>query len=228
MNAISDAELPLAERAYRDLKQAIVHCVFQPNERLRVDELSRRFNISSSPIREALSRLCEQGFVRLFDKKGFRVSTLSIEGIEDLTRIRLLIEAEALADSMRNGDDQWESELVAAAHALSLVERRLGDGPVALDNNWSERHRAFHMTIYSACSSALLLEMVGGLFDRAERYRRYSAQYRSTNRGKNDEHDRILDAVISRDIETAIQYIKQHIELTRDMVVNALRVNGKA
>ena len=107
MDAVIEAEIPLAERAYRDLKHAIVRCEFEPGERLRVDDLSKRLDISSSPVREALSRLSEQGLVRALDKRGFRVAPLTVEGIADLTRVRLLIECEALTDSMANGDDAW-------------------------------------------------------------------------------------------------------------------------
>lgn len=223
MDAIVQDDIPLAERAYRDLKQAIVRCVFQPEERLRVDDLSKRFDLSSSPIREALNRLSEQGLVRALDKRGFRVAPLTVEGIADLTRVRLLVECEALRDSITYGDDRWEAELVAEAHALSLVERRLGQGPVALDDNWSVRHRAFHMAVYAGSRSPLLLEMVEGLFDRAERYRRYSAQYRKLGRSKGNEHGKILDVVLSRDIEKAVEYVGRHIVSTKDMVTQALR-----
>lgn len=220
--AVADTELPLAEQAYRQLRQAIVRCEFAPGERLRVEDLGKRFDISSSPIREALSRLSEQGLVRAFDKRGFRVAPLTIEGIADLTRVRLLIECEALRDSITHGGDPWESAVVAAAHALSLVEQRLGDEPVALDNHWSARHRAFHLALYAGCSSPLLLDMVQSLFDSAERYRRYSASHRRRERGKNDEHNAIMKHVIARNTEAAVDLLRRHILATQTSVTQAL------
>jgi DNA-binding GntR family transcriptional regulator len=134
----------------------------------------------------------------------------------------LLIECEALKDSISHGDDAWEARLVAAAHSLSLVEQRLGDQPVALDNNWSDRHRAFHLATYSACKSPLLTELVAGLFDNAERYRRYSASHRKGERGKHDEHNRIMKSVLARDVETATSLLGKHILGTQNMVTQAL------
>lgn len=64
----SDAALSLAERAYRSLRQAIGRCELELGARLRVEELSQRFAVSSSPLREALNRLSEQGLVRDADK----------------------------------------------------------------------------------------------------------------------------------------------------------------
>jgi DNA-binding GntR family transcriptional regulator len=224
MDAVTETELPLAERAYRDIKHAIVRCEFEPGERLRVDDLSKRFEISSSPVREALSRLAEQGLVRALDKRGFRVAPLTIEGIADLTRVRLLVECEALRDSIAHGGDRWEADMVAAAHSLSLIEQRLGDQPVALDNHWSERHRAFHLAIYSGCQSPLLLELVCGLFDSSERYRRYSASHRKGERGKHDEHEKILRIVLSRNAEAAVALLSRHISATQSTVTRALSV----
>jgi len=222
MESALESEMPLTERAYRDLKHAIVRCEFEPGERLRVDDLSKRLDISSSPVREALSRLAEQGLVRTLDKRGFRVAPLTVEGIEDLTRVRLLVECEALKESISLGDDAWEAKMVAAAHSLSLVEQRLGDHPFALDNDWSDRHRAFHLATYAACKSPLLIELVAGLFDSSERYRRYSACHRKSNRGKHDEHSRILKSVLDRDVDTAVALFSKHILGTQNMVTQAL------
>jgi DNA-binding GntR family transcriptional regulator len=222
MDSVFESEMPLTERAYRDLKHAIVRCEFEPGERLRVDDLSKRLEISSSPVREALSRLAEQGFVKSLDKRGFRVAPLTVEGIADLTRVRLLVESEALKESMTLGDDAWEARLVASAHSLALVEQRLGDGPLSLDNNWSDRHRAFHLATYSACKSPLLIELVSGLFDSAERYRRYSASHRQGNAGKHQEHSRLLKSILARDVPLAITLFTEHIQGTQSRVTKAL------
>lgn len=215
------------DRAYAALRTAIVRCDFVPGERLRVEELGQRFALSSSPLREALSRLAAQGLVDAFENRGFRVAPLGVEGIVDLTRVRLLIETEALRDAIARGDDRWEASLVAAAHALHLAEQRLGPGALLLDDDWSARHRAFHMAIYDGCCSPLLREMVGQLFDRAERYRRYSARHRVAPRQKGNEHKRLLDAVLARDATRACALLAQHISSTERNVTAALLAMGK-
>jgi GntR family transcriptional regulator, carbon starvation induced regulator len=217
---------PLAERIYRELRRAIVRCEFPPGQRLRVEELSRRWDASSSPVREALNRLSEQGFVRALENRGFRVAPLTVAGVSDLVRVRLLVECEALRDSIAHGDDTWESGMVAAAHALGRVEQRMGDGPVALNDDWSERHRAFHMALYAACRSPLLLELVGGLFDQAERYRRWSARHRTAPRRKHTEHQRLLAGALARDSNAAVGLLAQHISSTERQVAAALLSAG--
>lgn len=222
-----DASLPLGERAYRVLRQAIVRCEYEPGARLRVEELSQRYALSSSPLREALQRLAEQGLVRALENRGFRVSPLTVEGVSDLCRVRQLVEGDALRDAVQHGDDAWEAGCVAAAHALAVREQRMGPGPQALDDDWSARHRAFHLALYAGCSSPLLRGLVEVLFDNAERYRRWTARHRTTPRRKHDEHQRLLAAVLARDADQAVALLQQHITGTERLVVAGLTAMGE-
>ena len=215
-------ELPLAERAYRALRQAIVRGDFEPGARLRVEELSQRFSVSSSPLREALNRLSEQGLVRALENRGFRVAPLTAAGVSDLARVRTLVECDALRDAIAHGTDAWEAQAVAAGHALGLAERRLGDQPRALDDDWSARHRAFHLSLYAACTSPMLLDLADVLFDNAERYRRWAARWRQAPRHKHDEHQQLLTATISRDVDRAVELLRLHISRTEQLVSAAL------
>jgi GntR family transcriptional regulator, carbon starvation induced regulator len=220
-----ESELPLSEHVYRELRKAIVGCTFEPGERLRVEELTRRFGVSSSPVREALNRLAEQGIVLTLENRGFRVASLTADGVEDLVRVRLLVECEALRESMARGDDAWEASVVAAAHALALVERRVGDGPLALDDDWSARHRAFHQSLYAACGSEILRDLVALLFDRAEHYRRWAAKHRQAPRRKHDEHQKLMAAALARDTDKAVELLRRHIARTGQIVSAVL--NGE-
>ena len=219
-------ELPVAERAYRALRQAIVRGEFEPDARLRVEELSKRFAVSSSPLREALNRLSEQGLVRALENRGFRVAPLTAAGVSDLARVRTLVECEALRDAIVHGTDAWEAQAVAAGHALALAERRLGDQPRTLDDDWSARHRAFHLSLYAGCTSPLLLDLADVLFDNAERYRRWAARWRQAPRRKHDEHQQLLKVVLARDTERAVELLRRHISHTEQLVAAALLGTG--
>lgn len=210
------------DMVYAALRAAIVRCEFAPGERLRVDDLSQRFGVSSSPLREALSRLVTLGLVDAFENRGFRVAPITVAGMADLTRIRVLVETEALRDAIAHGDDAWEAELVAAAHALTRVEQRLADIAPALDDTWSMRHRQFHMAIFAGSTSPILRELVEQLFDRAERYRRFSARHRPLPRKKAAEHQRLLDSILARDTQRAVDLLVKHVTSTERSVTAAL------
>ncbi|MCY1555141.1 FCD domain protein [compost metagenome] len=83
-----------------------------------------------------------------------------------------------------------------------------------LDDDWAQRHKAYHFALFSACPSPLLLRMIDSLFDRAERYRRFSALHRTGERRKGDEHKQLMDAALARDSEKAVELLKRHINGT--------------
>ena len=213
---------PLIDVALARMRTSIIRCELAPGTRLKVESLSKAYGLSSSPIREALNRLAQDGIVQATENRGFWVAPISIDDFKDITRLRVLLELEALRDSIANGDEEWEVSVLTAFHRLSLAEKRLGSGPVALDDDWSERHRAYHMALLSATPSALLSNMVASLFDRAERYRRYSARHRTEERHKNSEHEALMKAAIDRDAEKATRLLRKHIEGTLARVTGAL------
>lgn len=91
-----------------------------------------------------------------------------------------------------------------------------------MDPDWSERHREFHLSMYAACSSPLLLAMAEDLFDASERYRQFSARHRRVLRRKNAEHQRLMAAVVARDRDKALGLLRQHVSSTERNVVEAM------
>ncbi len=181
------------------------------------------YGFSSSPLREALSRLTQEGLVVADQRRGFRAAPLSVDDFADITRLRLLLDLEALQESMELGDDEWEARAVAAFYRLQKIEERFPpSGPLALNAEWSVQHKEFHMSLISATRSVRLMELCSTLFDQAERYRRFSASHRATPRFKSAEHEAILDATIRRDTEAATLLLSRHITRTKDGVVEAL------
>lgn len=213
---------PLIDVALSRMKTAIIRCELAPGTRLKVESLSKAYGLSSSPIREALNRLAQDGIVRATENRGFWVAPIAVDDFRDISRLRVLLEREALFDSIERGDDEWEVSVLTAFHRLSLIEKKLDSGPVALDDNWSERHRAFHMALLSATPSPLLTSMIASLFDRAERYRRYSAMHRLEQRHKSNEHESLMKAAIGREKEKAASLLQKHIESTLARTVGAL------
>ena len=213
---------PLVQIAVAQLREAIMWARFAPGMKLKVADLQARFGLSSSPLREALGRLVAEGLVVVEDRRGFRVAGVTPAEVEDVARMRILLEQEAMRASIEHGGDAWESDIVSAFHALRLVEERLADVAPSLDPNWSERHRAFHMALLSACRSPNLMRLCGDFFQRAERFRRISAATRKAPRRKNDEHAAIMRAALARDADGAAALIATHIGSTAKNVIAAI------
>lgn len=205
---------PLSEQAFSTIRRSILRGEIAPGTKLRMEVLQQQHAFSSSPLREALNRLVAEGLVTADDNRGFRVAPMSPDDLADLTSFRLLIEAEALTRSMARGDDAWEGRVVAAYHQLERLEKRGDAGVGRLDDEWTERHKAFHMTLLSAAGSPRLLLLCSNLFDQSERYRRFSAMNRNKPRNTQDEHRRMMEAALERKTDLASAILRDHISQT--------------
>ena len=213
---------PLTEQAFRSLRHDVLIGTFEAGSKLKLDELQSHYGFSSSPLREALSRLAQEGLVRADERRGFRVAPLSLEDMNDITHMRLMLDVQALRSAIERGDDEWEGDIVASYHRLEKVESRLSDGPVILDEEWSDVHRAFHSALIAACASERQRRWSASLFDQVERYRRYSARHRQAARRKSNEHRKIMDATLRRDADTACMLLEEHILGTQRNVMTIL------
>ena len=216
-----------SEQALTSLRHDVLSLSFLPGTKLKIEELQQAYGLSSSPLREALNRLSEEGLVRSDDRKGFRVASVSEDDLRDITRMRLLVDLPALEESMKNGTDAWEARVVASFHLLEKVEVRLPDGPVVLDPEWSQLHKFFHAALISACNSERLVSNSRSLFDQAERYRHISARHRTVVKRKSEEHKLLMRAVLKRDIETACHLHQEHVLSTQKNALKALALWNK-
>ncbi len=213
----------VSEQAFLSLRRDVLQGEHPPGAKLKLELLQVQYGFSSSPLREALNRLAQEGLVRADERRGFRVAPVSAEDMADITRMRLMIDVPALRDAIRAGDDSWEAALVASFHRLERLESRLTEGPVILDTEWVQRHREFHLALVAACPSQRQLALSASLFDQAERYLQISGRHRQGLRRKNDEHRRLMQAALKRDAGTACALLADHIEGTQRNVVAALK-----
>ncbi len=198
-------------RAYGQLKEDIVHGRLAPGTRLAVSLLCESYGIGASPIREALHRLAGEGLVIAIGQRGFRVPPISLADLRDVTRTRIMIETEALRQSMRQGDDAWEAGVVAAFHQLSKLEQ--GAGAISDFQEWERRNQAFHHALVAGCRSGWLQRLRGIIHDQHRRYRYLSVQS-NAHRHVAEEHAALRDAVLRRDEEAAARLLAAHIERT--------------
>lgn len=224
----AEKELSLVDQGYLTLRSRIVRGEYSAEMRLRLDALQQTLGLSSSPLREALNRLVSEGLVEIEDGRGFRVAQISLQRLKELTYLRILLEGDALRRSVEMGDDEWEGRVVSEFHKLSRLEERMSetDEDDSIADEWSSRHRQFHMALLSGCGFPRQLELCGMLFDQAERYRRLARHSRQP-RKKNPEHKALEEAALSRDPEKAVELLTAHIQKTADRLSTLLQKNAK-
>jgi GntR family carbon starvation induced transcriptional regulator len=227
-NEKADRSPTLSEKAFRILRQQILNGDIPPGGKLRVEVLQREHALSSSPLREALSRLVAERLVIADDHRGFRAAPMSSADLTDITSFRLIVEPAALSQSIANGTDEWEARVVAAFHRLERVRERIARGEISFNTEWTARHKDFHTALISGAGSPRLLATCSSLFDESERYRRFSAMNRTQMRDTNSEHRRLMDTALARQTELSVALLREHISLTAQSTLALQREKEQA
>lgn len=158
----------LADIAFYRIKEDILCHVLPPDTRLTIEQLKLRYDIGPTPIREALNRLVVTGFANANGLKGFRVTNLSLNELQDLHQTRQLIDTEALARALQKGDDEWEANLLGDMHRLSKIDTsRHKRNTIA---EWLQRLSRFYLTLFGACDSPWLIALHRQLNEQSRRY----------------------------------------------------------
>ena len=215
---VSKSPVTRGEEVYDVLRAELLNGVLHPGDKLRMVELARRFSVSQSVVREALTRLAEQGLVISTPQRGFRVRELSVEDIIGLTESRVQIESMALRLAIERGDVLWETEIVAAHHVLETTPV-VGAGGRFFEP-WAAAHRDFHRALIAGCGNARLQEVVLGLRDGAEVYRRWwwaLADHRQCDQAA--EHRQLMDLTLARDTDGAIECLTYHIKRAPEQLI---------
>jgi DNA-binding GntR family transcriptional regulator len=216
--------LTLASRVYGQLRNEIITGNFPPGRKLHIQSLCRQFGVGLSPMREALTRLSREGLVLHEDQRGFRVKPIDGARLDELTKTRCWLNAIGLRESIANGDDRWEEDLLIAYHRMSKLSLFVTeDGRTVINRQWDEEHRRFHTSLISACGSHWLIEYCDQLFDAWDFYRHVARPTVARARSRTAEHEQILKATLARDTEAAVALLIDHFRRSADLLRDQLR-----
>ena len=137
------------------LTNDIVSGEFYPKQKLHIKTLKEKYNVGTSPLREALSQLIAKDLVISENQRGFYVSDISIDDLYDIYQARAKIESLCLDMAIDHGDDYWEANIIAASHRLNKYSKLKS---IDVDE-WQNRHSLFHDMLVSGCKSPRLLQI---------------------------------------------------------------------
>src|SRR5262245_2454675 len=217
----STSRTTAARLVYGRLREDILRGVLLPSERLRVNDISERYERGSIPTREALNRLAAEHLVVYSEQRGFAVAPISRSDLMDLAKARSLFIEIATREAVAHGDAAWEERVLVAHHRLKKVPRYLSLEPPRPNPAFDDPHREFHSALISGCGSQWVVTLCERLFDHAERYRNLSRQLAVVPR--EDEHQQIVDAALARRVKEAVALSKRHVERTADIILDMAR-----
>lgn len=211
-----DAKLSLAERVYQELRAAIIFGEIAQGAVFNESDLVARFKVSTSPLREALSRLRQDGLVRVIPRRGYSVTELSLRDFHELIQMRLILECAAAELAAPRITDSH----VAMMRRLSSVELRIGDQ--ASYRAFMRANQDFHEAIATIADNARLLRGIGQTMDEMQRLLFADLGAAEDGEEVRHDHDEIIEALARRDAAAAREAVARHIRISRDRVVGRM------
>ena len=204
------------ERVYRATREAIITGDYPPGFPLRMNELAARSGVSTIPVREALRRLEAERLVESAAHKGARVAGLSFPDLADAYRLRILLETEAVRLGF---PDLTDEDLARMRELLTEMTRLWREGR----EEGHEAHRRFHFLVYEKAGSTWLLHVIRSIWDHTERHRRLAMRWGAEPEDLSRSHEEMLAALVGRDLDKAIEAVRQHFERPLRLIERRIR-----
>ena len=208
-------ELPPVERAYRETRGRILDGRYRPGAPLSELRLAETYGMSRTPVREALSRLHQEGWVERIPSRGYFVARVTLRAIQDSFEVRRLLEGAAAAAAARVATPHELDEL----DRLLAVEAELNPGSLAAT---ASANRQFHQTIAAASHNQLAAELIAHCMATMDRVLALGVNALPLMRGTNAEHQAIVDAIRRRDAGAARQAMEEHLDRCAQLLRDAL------
>lgn len=196
------------------LRAALVAGQMRPGVVYSAPGLAEQFGVSATPVREAMLDLASEGLVEAIRNKGFRVTELTEQDLDDIAHIRSLIEVPTVGEVARRCDADMAPkvreliplarEIEVHAHTPDLIA-------------YVEADRQFHLRLLALAGNQHLVDVVGSLRARSRLYGLRELAERGELVASSQEHEQIVNLVLIGDVEGASNLMRQHIGHVRNL-----------
>ena len=203
-----EADFSFRNQVYHALKQAITEMnIYDSREELRLDErrLSQDLGVSRTPIREAMNRLEQEGFVRSIPRRGVFVVRKTKKEIVDMIHVWAALESMAARLITLQASDAE----IATLREL-FVDFREGDEARAHIDEYSEANVRFHQAIVNMSRNQLLIDTMANLFIHMRSIRRRTISEKDRAQRSIIDHMAIIEALERRETDRAERLVREH------------------
>ncbi|MDP3413404.1 MAG: GntR family transcriptional regulator [Polaromonas sp.] len=200
-----------ADEVYEELKRNVSEFKLVPGDRFTETEISERLGVSRTPVRQALFRLQQEGFVEVLFRSGWRVLPFDFNQFEELYDLRMELETTAahrLSDDALNVDNS----LLEALAAIWLVSPEQRSSDTVQVAQWDE---AFHCALVAAAGNAEMARVHRDVTDRIRVIRRLDFTKQPRIDATYEEHAKILKAIQRKRGDQAALLLRSHIQTSQ-------------
>lgn len=196
-----------ADEVYEQLKRDIAGFELVPGDRFTENELSERLGVSRTPVRQALFRLQQEGFVEVLFRSGWRVLPFDFDQFEQLYDLRMVLETTAVHRICADGA-RVDRALLQELAAIWLVPAAERSSDMVQVSQWDEQ---FHCALVAAAGNAEMARVHRDVTDRIRIIRRLDFTKQARIAATYEEHAKILRAIQRRRGDQAALLLRAHI-----------------
>lgn len=200
-----------AERVYAQLKQDVADFKLVPGDRFTENELSERLGVSRTPVREALLRLQQEGWVEVLFRNGWRVLPFDFDQFEQLYDLRMVLETAAV-QRLCADDVHVDRALLERIAAIWLVPAAARSTDIRQVAQWDE---AFHCSLVAAAGNAEMTRVHRDVTERIRIIRRLDFTQPERIAATYEEHGKILRAIQRKRADQAALLLRAHIQTSQ-------------
>jgi DNA-binding GntR family transcriptional regulator len=213
--AVWEASLPAttAQQVLESLRHGLVSGMLRPGQRVNQEEVALRLRVSVAPVREALRVLEQEGQLVYHPRRGYFVTELRIEDLEEIYELRRVLEERLARRALPELDDETLTRVRGAAEECEVA------GESADVARELAANRQFHLALLECPDQPHTMRMIRLLWDSTEPYRAIYYNSPAERRRASQAHKRILAAVAARDADRLVAELDAH----RDRALAVLR-----
>jgi DNA-binding GntR family transcriptional regulator len=199
----------LSAAIVEQLRRDILDGTYAAGAQLRQDALAASFQVSRIPVREALFQLEAEGLLRIEPHKGAIVSAFSLEEIDDVFDLRVLLEPRLLAQSapLLTPQDFAEASALDADFARAIAEQDVAQ--------WGLLNARYHLALYRHARQPRTLAIVTSLLQTSDRFTRLQMNRAPALARAETEHRKLLRLCRAGKVSEACDFLVAHIEKVR-------------
>ena len=207
----------LSAAIVEQLRRDILDGTYAAGEQLRQDALADTFQVSRIPVREALFQLEAEGLVLIEPHKGAVVSAFSLEEIDDVFDLRVLLEPRMLAQSapLLTPEDFAEASALDAEFAHAIAAQNVAQ--------WGQLNARYHLALYRHARQPRTLAIVTALLQTSDRFTRLQMNRAPALARAETEHRKLLRLCRQGKVPAACDFLVAHIEKVRQDLRALLR-----
>lgn len=196
----------VVDNVYDKLKEDIITLEIKLGQRINIEKISKSFDISQTPIREALNRLVKDGLVLYKPRKGYYFIQITYKDLEEIYDLRKLFEYYALEKGIKNIDKKKLKNILEKGIELKKqpLQPRKPPEYCALD-------RELHITIINCCSNDLIHKMYLQIYPLISISQQLDPLYERSM----EEHILLINEILKGNVEKAKEILDKHIENCR-------------